>query len=66
MVIATVFFNIVSHGHNAKLMIFVAGLKQDGKLIYGQNYSRLVGLKAKYDPDNLFNKSHLGASLLKA
>ncbi|KAF9008803.1 FAD binding domain-containing protein [Cyathus striatus] len=26
------------------------------KLIFGANYSRLQGIKAKYDPDNIFNK----------
>ncbi|KAK4690134.1 hypothetical protein P7C71_g6590, partial [Lecanoromycetidae sp. Uapishka_2] len=39
--------------------------KQSGRKVFGQNYERLAKLKEKYDPDNIFNKGHLGASLAK-
>lgn len=44
----------------------MSGLKQDGRVIFGQNYRRLVELKEKYDTDNIFSKSHLSANMVKA
>lgn len=32
---------------------------QKGSVIFGSNYERVQELKRKYDPENLFNKSHV-------
>lgn len=34
------------------------GLRANSHVIFGSNYHRLVGLKEKYDPDNVFNKDY--------
>ena len=41
------------------------GFSQKAQSIYGPNTARLLALKAKLDPHNLFNKSHLSITLLK-
>lgn len=35
------------------------GLEEAGSVIFGANYGRLVELKRRFDPGNLFSKSHL-------
>lgn len=34
-------------------------LNEKGHLIFGSNYDRIIELKRKYDPENLFRKSHV-------
>lgn len=38
--------------------LYVLGLLSDARGIYGGNFDRLRCLKSKFDPDNVFNKSH--------
>ena len=37
----------------------ITDLNQKGSVIFGSNYDRIIELKRKYDPDNVFNKSHV-------
>ena len=32
---------------------------EKGPVIFGSNYERVVQLKRQYDPENVFNKSHV-------
>lgn len=41
------------------------GFNEKAQSIYGPNTARLLALKAKLDPHNLFNKSHLSATLVR-
>ena len=38
--------------------LYGLGLLSDARGIYGGNFDRLGCLKSKFDPDNIFNKSH--------
>lgn len=66
MVIAMVSFRNDSLPSSKGPDVQMSGLKQDGRVIFGQKYRRLVELKEKYDTDNIFSKSHLGANMVKA
>ena len=41
------------------------GFTEKAQSIYGPNTARLLALKAKLDPHNLFDKSHLSATLVR-
>lgn len=44
----------------------VKGFEEKGRTIFGANYERLIELKGKYDPENVFSKGHLLAPQLDA
>lgn len=37
----------------------ITDLNQKGSVIFGSNYDRIKELKRKYDPENVFSKSHV-------
>ena len=40
------------------LSVWGLGLLSDARGIYGKNFDRLRQLKTRFDPGNIFNKSH--------
>lgn len=42
------------------------GSLERGRSIFGANYDRLIELKRKWDPKNVFSKSHILAPQLNA
>lgn len=34
-------------------------MNEKGRVIFGGNYERVLKLKKTYDPNNIFNKSHV-------
>ena len=37
----------------------IPGMNEKGQIIFAANYPRLQELKRKFDPHNIFNKSHV-------
>lgn len=44
---------------NIRLTKIISGTNENGQTIFAANYPRAQELKRKFDPRNIFNKSHV-------